>query len=238
MRARQAEGTLAGEKVVEQHAEREEVRAWFGAELADLFGRDVGRGAHGQVKFGLQQIRHFKMPRQAEVDEHRFACRADHDVGWLEVVVDDLLAMQVDERCCDLQADRNDFVDGQRRAFEGWKQRLANNTLHRNIWNARKIADAVNLRHMRPGEPRQDHHLHFKADDHGRVFPLQDLRHLEDDRPLDIRVRRMPQHRHAAGMQLLADDKAVYDLAFREVVFRHPKIPLAADEKPRREYGG
>ena len=45
------------------------------------------------------------MARQAEIDEHRFAGRAEHDVAGLEVEVHHMLAMQRVQGRGDLDAD-------------------------------------------------------------------------------------------------------------------------------------
>ena len=179
LRTRQAEGALAGRQMIKQHAQRKDVGARVGAVLAHLLGRNIGRRSHRQPEFGLQQIGHFTMARETKVDKTRLARVANHDVGGLDVVVDDLLLVQLDQGGRHFNANRRDLHRRQRRALERGIERIALHEFHRDIGPAGVIADAVDLGHMNARQARQDHHLHLEAHDHGGVFAVLNLRYFE-----------------------------------------------------------
>ena len=89
----------------QQHTEREQVAARIVADAEQLFGRDVGRGAERHAEFFLHQIGQLIMMRQAVIEQHGFARRAEHDVARLDIEMDDVLAMQIVQRGGDFHAD-------------------------------------------------------------------------------------------------------------------------------------
>ena len=88
----------------------------------ELFGRHVGDVPRldpvaGQV--GAGQL------GDAEVDDLGLAARRDHDVGRLDVAVDDAGVVGSGEPACDLRAEGDDALDRQRPALDVLLERLA-----------------------------------------------------------------------------------------------------------------
>ena len=104
-RCEAADGQLAGEHLVKDHAEREDVGAVVDfPRLADLFGRHVVERAHdlcvagerGVLGAGLKQL------GQTEVGDLHMAGAVEEDVVGLDVAVDHALVVGVLERVANL----------------------------------------------------------------------------------------------------------------------------------------
>ena len=67
------ERPLASGEEIQQHTQRKQIAARIVADAEQALGRHIGRGAVGQTKFFLQQIRQLVVMRQAEIDQHAFA---------------------------------------------------------------------------------------------------------------------------------------------------------------------
>ena len=102
--ALQADGLhVVGDRVVEPPE---------GARLI-LFRRQIGRrphdlAAHGQVGVGIEDL------GKAEIRDQRLATRIDHDVGRLQIAMDDALLVRVMDRSRDLLHQLQRALDGQR----------------------------------------------------------------------------------------------------------------------------
>ena len=110
------EGRLADEALIEDDAHRIDVRAPVEGARGDLFRREVGDGADEGP--GLGQARFGHRVREAEVhDPHpgpRTLLPRDHDVGGLDVAVDDASGMAVVQSLRDLDTDVHDLPEAQR----------------------------------------------------------------------------------------------------------------------------
>ena len=113
-----AEGQLAGDQLVQDHAEREDVAARVVAHPEHLLGGDVGVRAHRLRDDLGHQVGELVVPRESEVDEHRLAALAKQDVGRRDVQVDDVLAMQVVQRRGHAGADAGDLLRRERPAAQ------------------------------------------------------------------------------------------------------------------------
>ncbi len=80
------EGLLAGEHLVEHGAEREDVRAMVDAAAGGLLGGKVARGAQHHARLGKAGITQLG---DAEIHHLDGAAVGDHQVGGLQVAVDD-----------------------------------------------------------------------------------------------------------------------------------------------------
>mmetsp|Transcript_10601 Transcript_10601/g.43296 ORF Transcript_10601/g.43296 Transcript_10601/m.43296 type:complete len:454 (-) Transcript_10601:1354-2715(-) len=210
-----AKGTLAGGQVVEHDAQREQVAARVIAHELDLLRAHIGPGAHRQRELLLQQIGQLLMAAQAEIDQHRGAIRAEHDVAGLDVEVNDMLAVQRRQRRGDAGANVGDLLDGQGRVVQPRAQRVARNALHHDEGLARPVAAGHEAGHMRPAELGHQHLLDLEADDGGGVFAALDARHLHQQlgaAVAAVRTADAPEVGHAALVQLLFEPEAVKHL--------------------------
>ncbi len=105
-----------GGDLVQDAAQRVEVAAVVDLLTADLLGRHVVRGAHGEAGGG-EPGAHADVvaePRYAEVADLHGAVGQPHDVGGFEVAVDDAPPVGVAEGVRDLFGDVDDVLDGER----------------------------------------------------------------------------------------------------------------------------
>ena len=131
--------------------------------------------------------------------------------------MDDVLAVQVGQRVRHADADRHDIRHGQRRVVDPSEQRGALDKLHDDIGLAAEVARGDEFRRMRTGQQRQDHLLHFEADDGGGVVAVLHDRRLENGRRRHIVARHAPDMGHAADVEALHQAEAVDDIARTQV---------------------
>ena len=132
-----------------------------------------------------------------------------------------ILPMQINQRCCDSKSQRNNFINRERRTIEISENGLAFDIFHHQIRLAREVPHAKTFGHMRPRQAWQDHHLHLEADNDGGIFAIKNGRDLHHDGLVNIITRDTPQGRHATGMDLLANAEAIDDGACFEQFTRH-----------------
>ena len=140
-----------------------------------------------------EEIRIAGVPREAEVEEHGVAVRTQHHVLRLQVEMDHALLMDAVQRVGDRRADRLHGVDRKRRALDDCREALAFDLLHHDERMDVEFADRDDLRHERPGEPRENRLLDLEAHDaerrlaaaHPRHFHHERERRLEAERRLD-----------------------------------------------------
>ena len=80
-----AKGAHARCKEIHQAAERKEIAARVTADAHHLLRRHIGRRAIWQPELLLQKVGEVAVVGEAVVDQHRFARRAEQDVGGLHV---------------------------------------------------------------------------------------------------------------------------------------------------------
>ena len=107
-----AEGQAASQQLEHQHAKRIEVGLLVERIALDLFRRHVGRRAntHDEGRVAVHVLVHVQ--RQAEVSDLRLVVGGDHDVGRLDVTVDDALPIGRVERHAALENDADGPVHG------------------------------------------------------------------------------------------------------------------------------
>src|SRR5207302_7135029 len=114
----------------------------------------------------------------------------------------------------DFRADLDHFGGPQRRLLEPRLQGLPGDEFHYDI-GAGEISRLDETRHMRPGEPWQDHALDLEADDVDRAAVHQ--RNLHDHRQGVAAAPDTPEVCHAAGIERRFETEAVNDLSGFEI---------------------
>ncbi len=140
-------GHMAGQHLVEQHAQAVKVGAGVHRLAADLLGAHVARRADGQPGAGHDGVAAESFG-DAEVGQHRAAVFAKQNVLGLDVAVDDVPAVGVLESASDGAADRQRVFQRQALA-DALLQRSARQVLHRQIIDIVMRADIVNGDDMR-----------------------------------------------------------------------------------------
>ena len=169
---------------------------------------------------------------QSEIDQHRFARGTEHDAARLDVVMDDVLAVQVGKGVRDLDPDDPRFFIRDRQIVEPLVERLARNALQHDIGLACEIAGTETGGHVRPGQSRQDHLLHLEADDGRRILAFGDPRDLHQHGDGDAGMGHRPQRRHAAAMDALADREAIEHRAGLDRKLRHSLTAPRTGDRP------
>ena len=154
---RAVERPLAARHLIENDAERKDVRPVIHRPARDLRGRHVGgRAQHdadlGASAAGHRGIRWVGRPElfcQAEVEHFHTAIVRHHDVAWLEIAVHDAFVMRRCERIRQRRADRERPIDGQAIMWNELGQRLPVDELHRRKVNAVDLVDGVDRDDMR-----------------------------------------------------------------------------------------
>ena len=147
--------------------------------------------------------------RQAVIDQDRLAAIAEHDAARLDVVMNHVLPVQIGQRGGDLRDELPRLLIWERQIGQPLVERGPGNALDHGVGLVREVAGAETRGHVRPGEPRQDHHLHLERDDRGGVLALRHPRNLHQQRHVDAGMGDGPQRRHAAGMDAFTDGVAV-----------------------------
>ena len=124
-----------------------------------------------------------------------------------------ILAVQACNGSGDFDAKPRHFAHRQRQILQPVIEGFAGKPFHHEIGLGAEIATSYKTRHMRAGKARQNHLLHFKADNGGRVFALGEDGGFEYEREIITRLSHFPQACHAAAMEACDDFKAVHNIA-------------------------
>ncbi len=114
--ARSLERPPPGQHLVEHHAQRPEVRAGVELVTPRLLGRHVGRRPHGRARAG--NGRRARELGQAEVEDLHQTVARDHQVGRLDVPVDDPLAVRLGQPARHLLSHLRGLLHGERPALQ------------------------------------------------------------------------------------------------------------------------
>src|SRR6185369_10636390 len=180
---------LAGQKFVEHHAGRKNVRAAIDRLSHELLGRHIrGRAEHGT---GLRILRRLDA-RDAEVGNFDLAVGPDDDVGRLDVAVNDAVIVGIIERTEQFAHDARDFFYRKTLVLRKMVLQFAPDyELHRDKRDIAVLTEIIDGDDVRMIEPPRSLGLALKARDHfGRAvaFELVAADRFQRNRALDARV--------------------------------------------------
>ena len=208
------EGRLADEALVEDDAERVDVGAAVEGPRGDLLGREVGHGPHERA--GLGQARLGRGVGEAEVHHADAHARAallarHHDVGGLDVAVDDSPRVAVVEGLGDLDADVHDLAEAQRLVADQAQQGRPADERHDEEERALVPAEVVDRHDRRVVHLGDELGLALEALlELGRQVARGD--ELDGDLAVEQRIARAVDDAHAAAPELPEDLVAVGEL--------------------------
>ena len=217
--AHRRERHLAGEHLVEQDAQRIEVAALIGALVAGLLRRDVVRRPHEGAGIGDLTVRVVAVEElhQAEV-EHLdevviVVLPQEHDVGRLQVAVDDPQRMRLSQRAADLLRHVDDALLRERALLlHRLRQRAAVEELHGDEEDAVLGApvvvegDGVGVR-----QPGGDRRLEEEALVEIGIAVVAGAEDLEGHHPVERRLQRLVDAAHATLPDRLDDAVPIVD---------------------------
>ncbi len=157
---------LAAENLIQDQPERIDIAARRDFLSAELFGRHIGgravanfRAAHLVLDSG-----------QAEIGDDHLAAAVDHDIGWLEVTVEDALGMRGGESRAEASRDLGGFIYRKAsNAAEQGGEVFAIHVLHGDERLAFELADIVHPADIRMRDLARDANFVMKAREHGRI---------------------------------------------------------------------
>ena len=216
---RAAERRHAGDQLVEDHAEREDVDARVERLAGTLLGRHVARRARrGRHAAALEHRRpsgrqlvaaDHRVARQPEVDELDAALRRQHHVLRLQIAMDHALGVELGEALGDLGRDVDDLRHRHLPAPHPLAQRAAGHVLHRDEGEAVVRPDVVHPRDPLVLHPCGDPGLAQQPRVVGRVaIRVGRVEDLERDDPVQHRVGRRVDRPHPAAAQAALDQVA------------------------------
>lgn len=206
---RPREWRAARDHLVENDAEREDVRAGVRRVAADLFGRHVadrsedrtGGGEVGDGRRGGPPGQGRRRSRQAEVDDLDVTVRGHPEVLRLEVPVRDPLRMRGRQSRGDLDAVLQRLARGQRAGAELVAQRPSLEPLHHRVGHSPIGADVVDRHDVGMGQGRHGPGLPFEARERFGTIGRMARKDLDGDGAIQAAVARFVDFAHPAGAE-------------------------------------
>ena len=217
------ERTLPAGHLVQHDAEREDVRAVIHRAPGDLLGRHVGHRAHHDPLARLQErlvrchvlrtcrtgtcsthrrtshASHCRTQfREAEVEHLDAAVGGDHDVGRLEIAVDDALVVRGGQCVGDRERDRHQAFTGQTAVGNQSIERLTLDQLHREEVDAVRFLDRIDRDDVRMVEGGDGAGLALEAGEPVGIAGEIRGQHLERDLATELRVAGAIHFAHTA----------------------------------------
>ena len=183
------ERQAARQHLVQRHAERPDVGARGDVEARRLFGRHVGGRPHGRAGRRHPRDRLLGFGEhlgQPEIDDPYLSVMRQHDVGGLEIPMDDARGVRGGQPGGDLARDARRLADCQRPALDALPQRLAVIERHRDEQLAVPFADVVHRGDVGVVEGAGGLRLAQKAG--ARVRVLRDRRRQKLERDLAMQA--------------------------------------------------
>ena len=154
-----------GGEPVERRSESEDIRAWIRGAAAKLLGAGESRGARRRAVRGSRPcldggfLGALELVRQTEIDHldpRSLWVLGEHEVGWFDIVVDDICGVRSFEGTGDLDSDFGDLPRWERTIrSDEFVQAAAATILHRVIdlpvARAPEIQNACDVRVIEPG---------------------------------------------------------------------------------------
>ena len=240
-------GLLPGDQLVENYAQREDVRPPVHGLTFDLFRRHVGWRAQD-----LTGERHAGFSGEhlgdAKISHLYHSAFQDHDVGRLDVAMDNVVAMGVVERARHLLEDRDDGLDREDAFFvQQLPKRYPVQELHGEVEDAVVFAEVMNGDDVRVGERAGRLRLALKARFVILVFAVGEAfgpHRLDGDLAIDQGIEAFVHYSHrpapdlpgdlvpacfehegsASPLRGLADD---LERAWLPLPAKYPRYPLA-----------
>ena len=241
-----ARARAAEKEVVQDQPEGVDVRALIDRLRPRLLGSHVRDGADHAFNLGVSRghvpadhAPGLALPRRArlggvggarhaEVHDQAFAVGVDHDVGGLEVPVDDAGRVGGDEAGRDAPRDLHHAGHGQLAlAFQDRRQLLALEERHRDVLDAAHVAHVVHPHDVLVRDPAGEQQLLLEpALEHARRLGIRGhlrANRLQGDDNLEDLVPGLVDRTHAAGAEQLENLVAETQLLPDEIAGRVPK---------------
>ena len=239
-------GRLAARHLIENDAERKDVRPVIHRPARDLLGRHVGgRAQHdadlGASAAGQRDIRWVGRPElfcQAEVEHFHTTIVRHHDVARLEIAVHDAFVMRRCKRIRQRRADRERPIDGQAIMWNELGQRLPVDELHCQKVNAVDLVDGVDRDDVRMIQRRYGARLALESRQAIGVASHLGREHLQRDGAAECGVGRAKHLAHSASAQLGEDLVATYRRANHRQILASATARLAEARREGTIAGG
>jgi len=210
-RCEAADGQLAREHLIEDHAQRIDVRALVHIlRMLQLFGRHVVGRAHG-VAAGSEGKLFPGLAHQlgdAEVRDLHPAARVEQDILRLDVAVQDAFVMGELERLTNLRHQHHGLLRGEPARLHRLAQVHAVNELHQQKEEPARLAEVIDRDDIRVVEPGQNPGLAVEAFGECGIGGQRLRQELERNQAVEPRLAGLEDDAHAA----LADDFQDFEL--------------------------
>ena len=207
---------LARDQFVERRAERVDIVRGLGRQALRLLRAHVNERAARRTLDADAADRVADAACDAEVGDFQFALQRRHQIGRLEIAVDDLcLPVRVVERLDQLR--HPDFqlarLENAARLLDPKRgKRAPIDILHRNRRSGRVVDEVVNADDVLVRQGQAAPRLALQVVERGGVEPQRFRQKLERDLAFQRLVRRQPHDAHAAAAQHLVKRVAIEQL--------------------------